>query len=129
MAGVGRRWKKGQSGNPKGAQRIPADIKEARKLNQIEFEKIANKYLYSTPDQIKKVTQNPDTPVLDLLITSILHKAVVEGDEKRLEFLLTRLLGKVPDKVINTVDQEVLDAIKNFENKSVEELEDILKLK
>lgn len=90
----GRDFKKGESGNPKGPPKVPEDIREARKLNQITFERIANKYLFSNKSEITKSSSDPNTPVIELMISSIIHKAVVEGDERRLEFLLSRLVGK-----------------------------------
>lgn len=83
------------SGNPKGPTPLPEDIKETRKLTQIEFERIANKYLFARKDEIAKSSADPNTPVIELLVGSIIHKAVVEGDERRLDFLLSRLVGKV----------------------------------
>lgn len=98
----GRDFKKGQSGNPKGPAPLPEDIKEARKITQIEFERLANKYLSARKEDIAKASADPNTPVLELIISSIIHKAVVEGDERRLDFLLTRLIGKVVQPVAHS---------------------------
>lgn len=95
----GRDFVPGKSGNPKGLPPIPADVKEARKLNQIEFERIVNKFLYMTREEVSKYAQAPGTPTLELLIASILSKAVTQGDQSRLNFVLDRLIGKVADRV------------------------------
>lgn len=95
----GRNFKPGQSGNPKGPATIPADIKAARELSKIEFERIANKYLFMTKNEITAAAMNAETPALELLVGSIVHKAVVEGDERRLNFLLDRLIGKVAERI------------------------------
>ena len=95
----GRPFPPGNILNPNGAPRVPEDLKNARKLTKVQFEILINKYLFSPKQVLAAAAQNPDTPVLELLIGSIMHKAVVEGDERRLNFLLDRLLGKVTEKV------------------------------
>jgi hypothetical protein len=98
----GRDFKKGQSGNPSGAAPVPEDIKEARKLTNFEFERLANKYLFGTAADIEKASKDPNTPLIELLVGSVIHKGVLEGDERRLDFLLNRLVGKVKDEIKHT---------------------------
>lgn len=83
----------------KGRPKVPDDVKEARKLNQVEFERVANKYLYLTRDELKEAAEDPDTTVIELLVSSIIVKAVEKGDQMRLEFLLNRLIGRVVDRI------------------------------
>jgi hypothetical protein len=95
----GRPFKKGQSGNPSGRPKLPQDLLEAKKLTQIEFERIVNKYLFEGKQKLAQAAADPGTTVLELLIGSIIHKAVIEGDEKRMEFLLNRIVGKVTERI------------------------------
>lgn len=95
----GRDWVKGQSGNPAGKPPLPEDIKAARKLTAAEFERAVNQYLFQDRNAVAQAAANPQTPILELLITSIIHKAVSQGDEKRLAFLLDRILGKVANRI------------------------------
>ena len=95
----GRNFKKGQSGNPRGPEPLPEDIKAARKINVVEFERIVNKFLFASKGEVIKVTADPNTPVLELMVGAIVHKAVIEGDERRLDFILNRLIGKVKEQV------------------------------
>lgn len=117
-------WKKGQSGNPSGQPKLPEDIKAARKLTTIEFERAVNKYLYQDKAAITKAAADPSTPVIELLITSILHKAVVLGDEKRLAFLLDRIIGKVKERM----EIEVESAMRNLQELRGMSTEEIVKL-
>lgn len=127
----GRDFKKGQSGNPNGAPRIPEDIKIMRKLTRIEFDRIVNKFLYSDKAEISRISSDPKTPLMELLIASIIHKAISQGDERRLNFFLDRLLGKVKDQVEMTgkdgsdvfqsftqIVKEIADAKRNRQNNS-----------
>lgn len=83
----------------KGRPKVPEDVKEARKLNQVEFERVANKYLYLTRDELKASLAAPATTVVELLVGSIIGQAVQKGDHTRMEFLLNRLIGRVVDRI------------------------------
>lgn len=87
----GRNFKPGQSGNPSGAVAVPEDIKEARKLTRFELERILNKYLYMNAIQIEASARNPETTGLELMMASLVSKATLEGDYKRMAFILDRL--------------------------------------
>lgn len=91
----GRDIVKGQALPGAGRPPTPPDIKSARKLNRAEFEAVANRYLLMSLNDLKSCMANHDLPVLDLAICSLLVKVVSLGDQKRLGFLLDRLLGKV----------------------------------
>lgn len=93
------RFKKGQSGNPGGKVKLPEDIKQARKLNQVELERIINKYLYMDRDAVKEAISSPSTPMMELMVASIVAQAAQKGDHARLEFVLQRMIGKVKDQL------------------------------
>ena len=88
------RFQPGVSGNPSGRPKLPPDIAKARSLNQLELERIVNKFLWLDRASIKAIADDPATPAMELMVAAIIGKAVVLGDEKRVEFILTRLLGK-----------------------------------
>ena len=101
---------KGQSGNPGGRLKLPDDIKEARKLNQIELERLVNKYLWLTADEVKALDKNPATPMMERMILSIVSIAAEKGDQQRLEFILCRLIGKVKDQIeVSTVKPYIVN--------------------
>jgi hypothetical protein len=91
----GRDIQKGQVLNPRGPHTLPPDIKEARKLTRTEFERLVNKFMHMTQDEIVASANDPKTVGIELMIGSIVHKAVVQGDQKRLDFLLDRIFGKM----------------------------------
>lgn len=95
----GRNWKPGQSGNPKGGVGLPKDIREARKLGQIELERLVNKYLYGSKAALQEAKANSETPMIELMIASIVEAAAEKGDQLRLEFILNRIIGKVKDQL------------------------------
>jgi len=87
----GRNFKKGVSGNPGGATKIPEDLKEARKFTRIEMERVLNRYIHMTKSEIIRAAQDPMTPALELMIASLISKGTNEGDYRRISFLLDRL--------------------------------------
>lgn len=97
--GPGRPWKPGQSGNPGGAKPVPLDVKAARSLTIIEFTRIVNVLLYMTREEIQKVAADPKTPAMEVMIASILGKAITGADYMRANFLLDRIIGKAVDPI------------------------------
>lgn len=94
----GRDIKKGEVRNPDG-RTAPLDIIRARQMTRAEFERIANTLIYMTRRELTAKTDDPTSTVFELLVASILHKAVVEGDERRLAFVLEQVLGKLPQRL------------------------------
>ncbi|HND84198.1 MAG TPA: DUF5681 domain-containing protein [Pseudobdellovibrionaceae bacterium] len=100
MAGRGGKrstsFKPGQSGNPNGRPQVPVDIKHSRASNKIEFEAILNKYVRLNTDEINAAMRDNKKPMLEMVVAKVLAKAFNEGDTRRLEFILDRLIGTAP---------------------------------
>jgi hypothetical protein len=62
-----------------------------------------NKYLFMTMRDIRIAmedqTAKDKIPVINLIVISILQKALIEGDEKRFNFLLDRTIGQVVRRI------------------------------
>ena len=73
-----------------GRPQIPSDIKDARKLNRDEVERIVNKYLHWPLPELLRFCQDKENTatVFECLIASILAKAIHQGDPMRLDFVL-----------------------------------------
>lgn len=98
---------------------MPDDLRQARALNRVEFERLLNLYLTKTKSELDEIAGVPPdddeepslglrrhkdvatfaskVPALDLVVVQLIRFAIVEGDERRLGFLLDRLIGKVKD--------------------------------
>jgi hypothetical protein len=90
-------YKKGQSGNPNGRPPMSADLRMMGRVTKYEFERLIHRYLIMTRDELEAATKDPKTPILELTVASILKKAIIGGDQTRLNFILDRLIGKVAD--------------------------------
>jgi hypothetical protein len=93
------RFKPGQSGNISGRPKLPDDIVQARKVCQLELERIINRLIYLSASELKAVMASPETPMFEIMIASIIAQAAQKGDQMRLEFVLQRMIGKVKDQV------------------------------
>jgi hypothetical protein len=100
----GRDFKPGVSGNPGGAIKLPEDIKQARKLTRVELERILNRFVYMTKQEIIDIARDPKTTGLELMIASLVSKATNEGDYKRISFILDRLGFIVAQKMEHSGD-------------------------
>ena len=95
----GKDFEPGRSGNPNGRPRLPEDLREARALNKTEFERILNLGIHLTAEELKNRLEAKGTPTIELMVLKIIAAAVNRGDEKRLGFILDRLIGPVPKSV------------------------------
>lgn len=98
---MGKKFSSTYQPNPenRGNNRLPADMTQANKLTKARLEAIINKYLWMSKDQLQEAVQGPDTPMIDIAIASIITKAIEGGCDKRLTFILDRLIGKVKEEI------------------------------
>lgn len=93
----GKDFKPGQMPGP-GRPPAPPELKEARKLNQIDFELLVNKFLRMNKEDIQEVLRSNTSTTLELMIAGIISRGVTGGDQNRLEFILSRLFGKPKER-------------------------------
>lgn len=91
----GRNFQKGVVTNPKGCPGMPKDVRDAKKLTQAQFVKIACELIKSTKDQLQTKMNDQKSTALELMIGGIIIKAITDQDHHRAEFLLNRIIGRV----------------------------------
>jgi hypothetical protein len=92
----GRNFQKGYK-PPGGRPKAPDDIVKVRGLTNTEFQAVLNYFLTMDREELKQVAEAPGTPMLRVIMANLILKAGA-GDQFRLEFILNRLIGKVPDQ-------------------------------
>ena len=122
----GRDIIKGQVLNPNGRPKVPEHIKEARKMTQIKFADILYKHINSTHGELQDMMDNPETPALDMIVVKVLAEAIKHGDEKRLNFILDRTIGKV--KEVREHHHNITGAIFDLKKLTAKELETMQEL-
>jgi hypothetical protein len=76
-------------------------------------------------DELDEILADPVTPMINKMVAQVIKKAAAEGDQHRLNFLLDRLIGKVPTPIEATVDPHLVEAIESLKDKSSSELIDM----
>ena len=100
MASNGKLFVKGnKAAKGKGRPKVPDDLKNANKLTNTILEAKIRMFLAMTTEQLKDLREDPNSQMIDLAICAIIAKAVSGSDQQRLDWVITRLLGKIPDKV------------------------------
>jgi hypothetical protein len=107
--------------NPNGRPKDPEDIRESRKLTKAKLLKILNKYLLTTWDELDRIMHGPEEedvetahklPAIDVIVIRMIYLAAKEGDPKRLEFLIQRLVGPVvaePPKKGDALSEHIVE--------------------
>ncbi len=119
----GKDWVKGQSGNPKGRPPVPEHLRIARKMNKAKFQEILQKYIHCSVGELKETLLDPKSTAIELSVVKILHESILKGDQKRLEFILDRLIGKVRNELDVTTGGETLNGDLDLSKLSDKELE------
>lgn len=107
-------------GHSVGRPTLPDDIREARRLNRFEFDRIANQYAFATKDELKFSLTDEKLPMIDRLVIRVMMTADELGSYQHLGFVLDRLIGKVAEKqevrayhyLSDLPDQELIDQAK-----------------
>jgi hypothetical protein len=92
-------FKKGQSGNPNGRPKLPEDLKKVKLLSDAEIKRLMAAFAQMTTEDIQGFSTDLKKPVLHVLLARIYLKAIEDGDQRRLDFILDRTIGKVVEKV------------------------------
>lgn len=105
----GRDFQKGKPGGP-GQPKIPVEVIEARKINKVESERILNKFLHLSLDELAAFANDKSNTVHEMLVARILYEGIKRGDHVKLEWVYSRLVGKVKEE-IEVSQRESIDVI------------------
>lgn len=109
-------FKKGVVTNPKGRPPLPPEVRQLNALTTSKYQTVVNKFFHLPISELRKLKTDENLSGLEHAVLSILVGAISKGDDKRLESLLNRTVGKVADKV------EISEVEKNLETMSLGEI-------
>ena len=104
-------------GRPKGSVNVPPALKQ---MNAKIVSETMSKYINMDVAQLSEIIKDTSLPVLDMLVARILATGVQKSDQTRLNFILDRMVGKVPDKQVveqTTTNLTLEEYIKTLDNK------------
>ena len=91
-------WKKGQSGNPKGAI-ISPEKRALKVLTERSLAECIKQVMTSNENEIQALIDDPDVTVGHKIILKAAQRAVEMGHYAAFDFILERAIGKVVHKV------------------------------
>jgi hypothetical protein len=100
------KFTKGNTFGIKGRTPVDADLKAARKLTSLEAEKIINKYLNLSLEELQKAANDIRLNVHEILVARILYEAIKKGDHIKLDWIYNRLFGKPKELEYDKVNDE-----------------------
>ena len=99
-------FKPGQSGNPSG--------KPKQLLTKDKVSSILGKFATMTREQLQAVVTDSKSTMIEIMIASVMVKAAKDGDYARLDFLLTRSVGKVKEEIEQTIKNVTDEDLENL---------------
>lgn len=111
MPGPGRRFKKGQSGNPAGLKAFPLAASKVKSLAVEEYADLVSAIFYSTLQEAEDIANDPKELLLRRTVAGILLDAHQKRCSMKLEMLLIRVLGRVRDVTPKAPEESSRNAI------------------
>lgn len=109
----GKKFKPGESGNPKGRKPLPAIFHERRRQTAETFIDALHQFAGCNVDTVKQAAAEEDIPIQVSIMANWLTDARV--DDSARQTLFNRLFGKVSDKVEVTMPKPVVIKRRNGE--------------
>lgn len=93
----GRRFKKGQSGNPQGGRLHDPVVKKLRAITRQEIADIGSMVITGDRAALQRIIKNPKETVLRQWFAKVALNALETGDSKHFNVLLDRIVGKATE--------------------------------
>lgn len=94
----GRDFSPGTTGNPTGRPKVPEDLKFAKIINKIEFERLLNKLFKLNASKVEATVIDPEVPISEQIVAAFLVHAKKNASIYHLNFMLDRLIGVPKDE-------------------------------
>lgn len=92
------RFKPGnQAGKGHGRPQVMPEVKAIRQVNKAKVESLINHFMSIPLAEVIAIAASSETLGLEAMIATVVIKAIESGDHARLNYLIERLIGKVPD--------------------------------
>jgi N-acetylglucosamine kinase-like BadF-type ATPase len=96
---IEHQFKKGSSGNPLGGKLHNQEIRKLKNLTEAELVEVGSLVVKGSIAELQALSKNPNCTALTAMMASVAAKAINKGDAQALDILLNRIVGKVKDRV------------------------------
>jgi hypothetical protein len=101
-----RKWKPGQSGNPKGTSKkqaaVNAIVKRIREIEKHELTESFSELYKMTRNQLKKIIDDPKTSMKEVIIASAIFEAAKSGQFAYIQPYIAYIFGMPTQKMEHT---------------------------
>lgn len=98
----GRKFQKGQVNNPLGAGAHNPEVRLIKKLTNDEIAELGSIIVTGNVDALSEVRNSKTASALQVLMASVIQKAILRGDMAAANALLDRIVGRVKEQVEST---------------------------
>jgi hypothetical protein len=95
----GRKFQKGQSGNPKGNSKKGREIARIKRLTHDQVAEIGSLILEGNHAQLKEVALSPDSTVLQLWMAQLVNTSIRKSDAAIFRAVLDRIIGRPRESI------------------------------
>ena len=93
-ANLAKPFEKGNVANPYGRPVIAPELRALRDLSKHEVLYALSRQLLMKRDALEQLTMNPDSTMAEMLVASVLMRAIKDGCPVRSQFLFNYVVGK-----------------------------------
>lgn len=83
----------------KGRTPVPGDIRSAKELLRIDFDRSVMKFAAMPIDQISEFLKEKKGTGLEMAIAACMYKAITRGENSNIAFFMDRIIGKPKQQV------------------------------
>jgi len=117
----GKRFKKGQSGNPKGSSAKAKVLSSITRMTNEQLADIGSVLLNGTEGALEAIVTDPKASIMQKWIAKLIIHSMLEGDASVFNAVLNRIVGKVKERIEHTGADG--DAISIRARMTIEEME------
>ena len=119
-----KQFKKGETANPKGRPQMLPEMHLMETISKQEIKMLLTRMLRMPVAELKAMLNDETKPAHEMAIARLVGTALARGDEKRMEFIYNRLVGKVREEhnvthSMKPFDEQVADFIEETEREAL----------
>jgi hypothetical protein len=99
-------FKKGNKANPLGAKAHNPEIRKLKTLTEQELVEVGSLVVKGSIKELQALSKDPNCTALTAMMAAVAARAINRGDHAALDVLLNRIVGKVKDRVEQSITVE-----------------------